>query len=326
METKLTLKSLSKQLKESIDLFICSASFEDRCFSVAQNISKSAKKTKKIVIFYNTNEYNQIIINSGKLFDLFGNRAQKIDLQSDNPISNVSKIIKYFSEFFSTNKKPKNILLDSTTFTHETLLIIIRILLFNKESINNIFITYVSAECYSFNESKPENKWLSAGIKQIRSVVGYPGQLSPARDYHLIILFGFESERTKKLIEEYEFSRISIAFGNRNESINDEHRELNHTRHKDLLSQYPIAEDFDISLTDPISAKNKILEQSLKFSNYNTIVAPMNNKISTIGAALAAVENPKIQLIYAQPITYNYTSYSKPKDECYLFSILHPNT
>jgi hypothetical protein len=44
----------------------------------------------------------------------------------------------------------------------------------------------------------------------------------------------------------------------------------------------------------------------------------MNTKISTIGSALAALEEEAIQLCYAQPLQYNYKSYSTPGNTCYL--------
>ncbi|MDP2644327.1 MAG: hypothetical protein Q8P24_05265, partial [Desulfobacterales bacterium] len=39
-------------------------------------------------------------------------------------------------------------------------------------------------------------------------------------------------------------------------------------------------------------------------------VAPMNTKLSTVGAALASFENSEIQVCYAQADYYNYHGYS----------------
>ena len=50
----------------------------------------------------------------------------------------------------------------------------------------------------------------------------------------------------------------------------------------------------------------------------NTVIAPMNNKISTVGAALAALKNPNIQISYAQADIYNVVGYSMPNDDYYL--------
>jgi hypothetical protein len=41
----------------------------------------------------------------------------------------------------------------------------------------------------------------------------------------------------------------------------------------------------------------------------------MNNKISTLGAGLAAFENPNIQLTYVQANQYNLVGYSEAGDD-----------
>ena len=47
----------------------------------------------------------------------------------------------------------------------------------------------------------------------------------------------------------------------------------------------------------------------------------MNNKISTIGVALATVDNPNIQIIYSKANEYNVTGYSRCSSEFILLKI-----
>ncbi len=42
-----------------------------------------------------------------------------------------------------------------------------------------------------------------------------------------------------------------------------------------------------------------------RFKDYNIVIAPMNKKISTIGAALLPLENTDIQLCYVPARYYN---------------------
>ena len=42
----------------------------------------------------------------------------------------------------------------------------------------------------------------------------------------------------------------------------------------------------------------------------NHIIVPLNTKLSTISAAIVALENKDIQLCYAVPEVYNYENYS----------------
>lgn len=317
MKNLIKLQEFKSVFNEKIDLFICSSSFEERCFSLP-NVIKDISPQQTLIIF-NKNEYQEIIYNADKIQVLFGKKTTKVAISSDEPIKSSQLINSSIEDVFK--KKIDNILLDATTFTHESLLVIIKLLYFRKDRFKKLFVGYVGANDYSLNEEKLEDKWLSNGIKEIRSVLGYPGSLSPARNYHLIILFGFELERTKKLIDESQFDRISIGFGYKGKSIQNKFQELNCDRHKELVKSYPLAEEFEISLIDPYEARDKILEQAQKYPNYNIIVAPMNNKISTVGASLAAIINPKIQIIYAKSVNYNVNGYSTPKDDCYIFEV-----
>ena len=47
----------------------------------------------------------------------------------------------------------------------------------------------------------------------------------------------------------------------------------------------------------------------------------MNTKLSTLGAALAAVERPEIQLCYARAIEYNESGYSTPSNQVTIFTM-----
>ena len=245
-------------------------------------------------------------------FELMGVEFKK-------PVDIIQKYNKYFSSIF--NRKLENIVLDITTFTHEGLLITLKYLKLYKEHYNNLHLVYVTAKEYSINESDIEKKWLSKGIKRINSVLGYPGNINPAKKNHLIILFGFEEERTFKLIQELDFDTISLGFGSSDDSIHYEHAKINQERHEVLFKIIPNADKFCFSLRDPLTAKQQISEHIAKYPNYNTVIAPMNNKLSTVGAALVSFEHPEIQLCYAKPKEYNIEGYSSPSDECYLMKL-----
>jgi len=299
------------------DYLFVSASFEQRSFIIPEII-----KNLPTIIFYNNNESSIIKTNATILSTSLENK-NIIELNTDDPIHNYLEIFNLINIIGSTNK-PINILLDSTTFTHETLLILIRLINFNSEKINSVYISYVGAREYSTNESDDE-KWLSKGIKEIRTVIGYPGFSDPTKKNHLIILFGFESERTKKIIDEYEFEYVSLGFANIKESIQVNHQKINCDRHTALVKEYK-SDQFEFSLIDSNHVKQQLLDyiNLQKFADMNTVIAPMNNKISTIGAGLAAIENPNIQITYAKPNIYNISGYSEPNDDIY-FGLLDFN-
>jgi hypothetical protein len=94
-----------------------------------------------------------------------------------------------------------------------------------------------------------------------------------------------------------------------------------HTFYRRLVEKYRGVSEFQFACLDPVVTKDAIERQVARSSAYNTIVAPLNTKVSTLGVALAAFENDSIQLCYAPVEQYNLDSYSRPSDDCLVFQI-----
>lgn len=305
-------------LQKDINIFISSSSFEDRCFAIANKISSINLHHNIVcrVIDFD----NKIIDNSELLIKKVISKESKIiDLKISDPVFTFLELTKSLIPLFSD--EPKQIAIDITTFTHEGLLIIFRILMDHKRECDKLYFCYNGAKTYSGNEDERDNKWLTKGVKDVRSIIGYPGYSDPSNKNHLIILFGFERERTIRLIDEFEYDIVSLAFAKEEDSVHSDHQKINEERHNEILSLNSNASIFNITLTDPIKAKNEILDYVSKFENHNVVLAPMNNKVSTIGAGLAALENKSIQLCYLQANQYNTAGYSEPGDDFYISEI-----
>ena len=296
-----------------VDLFISAISFEERCFSFIDSIPN--QNFGQIWFTYNDNEKEFYMANLDRV-KTYSN-SKLIAFSTDDPLVTGKAVL----ESFQNLKSIKNLLVDVSTFTHEGLLILFRFIELFKEKFENVFIVYVGANAYSINEEKDEDKWLSKGTKTIRSVLGYPGILNPSQKNHLIILFGFEIERTSKLIEDFEFDKVSIGIGPEQESIGQNHYFINRERHIDLIRSFPFAETFEFSLVDPFDTQKQIQEQIEKYPGYNVVITPLNNKVSTVGAALVGFSDPKVQICYVRAHEYNYKAYSKPSDDCYFYQI-----
>ena len=317
---KIKLIDIKNELNDRIDVFICSSSFDkQRCFAIPEQVAQLNIQDKLIFFIKDLNP--EICQNAEDLKNLLGSDAVGIDIEISDTMSKLKRMSTSLDKVIDKSKQ-QNFLVDITTFTHEGLLILFKLLQLklNKKNNDKLFLCYNGAESYSYNEENPEDKWLSKGIKSIRSILGYPGLFDPSKKNHLVVLFGFEDERTKRLIDIFEYETVSLAFGSKNESIASDHQKLNESRHNELLRVYPNANKFEISLIDAYKTKDQILSY-LESSDDNIVIAPMNNKISTIGAGLAAMEKPEYQLCYVTSNQYNFEAYSMPSDECYLFEI-----
>jgi len=315
------LSGLSSMLWLPVDVFMCCACFEDRCRSVADVIEPES--IERAFIAENMNLSRYVDKNADYLRNRFGQKTVEVPIDSGIPLQTADTLIDRFEEL--RDDYPLNFLVDITTFTHESLLILIKILhqeiQHNQE--NTVTIVYTSAKEYDSPRRK-EDKWLSKGICDIRSVLGYPGEIVPSRKTHLIVLVGYEHERAAKLIEVFEPNAISLGYGKRGSSPEGSHYDVN-AHFKKLVEKtaavYGTIDDFEFACNNPLDAKETILGCIQVTDDYNHVIAPMNTKISTLASALLALADDKIQLCYAQAALYNYENYSIPGDTCYLLDL-----
>jgi hypothetical protein len=217
--------------------------------------------------------------------------------------------------------EPQRFLVDITTFTRESLLMLVRCLKWAAKKSDTIEFIYAHAKEYSVGDPQ-KDKWLSKGIREVRSVLGFPGDLLPSRRSHLIILVGFESERALSLIRECEPAAISLGLADESEIGTQPHQGTNVYTIQRLKSILGNVDEFTFKAYDPEETRAVLQSQVRKMQAHNTIIAPMNTKISTLGAALLGLDDPSIQLCYAQANIYNYKKYSIPGDDYYLVKLV----
>ena len=69
---------------------------------------------------------------------------------------------------------------------------------------------------------------------------------------------------------------------------------------------------FSFSCVDPYEARDAVLSEAARLSGFNTVLCPMNTKVSTVGVGLAALKDPRLQVVYAAAEEYNEIGYSSP--------------
>ena len=308
------LASLRANVPGPQDLFICSASFERRCLSIAEHLDET--RVGYVLIAHNRSFRDVVDGNLRFLQKRFAGKESTLVVDSADPVLTTTNVVQAVGE--QRARGPRRILIDITAFTHETLLILFRVCsqVFDEASV--VDFLYTPAREYSIGD-KPGDKWLSKGISEVRSVMGYPGGFAPSRDTHLIVLAGFEDYRALSLIQELEPSLVSIGYGDRAEVSTRPHQVTNETKVERIRSVLGSVETFVFSCYDALSAEEAIRKQVRgRDHQYNTILAPMNTKLSTLGAARVALRDEAIQICYAQADIYNYRNYSRPGDDYYV--------
>lgn len=320
--SKYSVSSLqSLESSKEIDLFLSCLSFEERCTIIP--LALNSNEIKNNLFFINKPTSIDLDLktrNATTIKDHLG-KINTIELVKDDPLE-TARII-YSSLLANNFKSRKKILIDITTFTHESLLILIRIITHMASSNQSIYLAYNPAKEYAPTISNDKDKWLSKGVKEIRTVLGYPGVFEPRKEFHLIILAGMEFERTGKLIESFEPSLLSLGFPTEKGSPAFSAFKKNLDEYQKILSVYhsDMIKLFEFSAYDPIKSKEMIFDHYKKYLDYNTVIAPMNNKLSTVAVGLLSIQETKIQLCYPLPNIHNM-DYSKSGSDIYIHRLL----
>ncbi len=309
-------ESLSKTTKIDTEVFICCASFEQRCLSIAQKVDTSVIKRAIICTFDDSCPYVENNLKS--LCELFRENGKVITLKKDSPLENYDKLY----DILQSLKGYKTII-DISTFTREMFLICFQLfkqLDFNREQIS---ICYNPSSVYSniTNLDDFDKIWLSKGVNEIRSILGFSGSPSTIKRNLLIVLAGFEMERAQILIDSFEPAVLYLGKAPAKFSNSVELSKINDANVSRLLAVYPNAFPFEFSCVDlglTIDQITKIIEQNQE--QYNIIISPMNNKVSTLAVASIAFKYPDIQICYASANMYNISEYSRPSDNVLWFN------
>jgi hypothetical protein len=314
---KIKISEINSALPSRVSLLICSGSFEERWYQIAKNINTD--RLANIVILnkgYEGPSWNKGL---NELNELHRGKFEILDIPCE-PM----EIWKIFSSAILPTIKQQTFLtlIDITTLTHETVVMFVSLIKAEKLS-EKVILGYAGAKAYFVSDDK-DDWWLSRGVKDIRSILGFPGLVRPSKKSHLIILVGFETERAKELIIQYE--PISISLGIGIEPYSQEFYEKNRWFKEQLQmfivgSSVKTISEFQFSCSDFGSAKSAVLLEASKFSDLNVTIAPMNTKVSTVAVACAAMENEALKLCYVEPLEYNKEYYSSPGDSLTIIEI-----
>lgn len=166
-------------------ILICYASFEERGAKIPLAINR--EKIQKAIVFRSKGNYDEEIYKV--ISNHFEKSIESVELNINKPVDTARTMTKTFKKIIESGSD-LDLIIDITTFTHETLLMMLRIIENNKDTFSSVKCLYNGADRYS--EGDPlEDVWLSKGCQDVRNVIGYPGIFRPSVSNVLIILTGF---------------------------------------------------------------------------------------------------------------------------------------
>jgi hypothetical protein len=307
MVIKQKITDLRNAFEDNVDYLLTCASFEDRCLTIVEGIEDN--KINNVLMFYVKQFAKHSLENRNKIKSLYKNKVQELPYSHDKPTDFADILLDKLEEITG-----KSLVVDISTFPRESLLILIKFFDVHSTKFKSINLLYRAAEV---------NQTLSKGIVDVRSILGYMGDIDTNKPLHLIVMNGFEFERAKYIIDIFEPDYISIGCGSQLGSINIELHNKNVEFTKKLIACYPKDNIslFEHSLQEPELTRDTLLEVVNSKPSCNSVIAPLNNKLSTIGAGLAAIKKPSVQLCYTQAADYNL-NYSKNLDDVYIYKLI----
>ncbi len=297
------------------DIFLVCASFEPRSSVARQYLAKSYRAKRGIIYvnkeFLNSSQ-NDTRKNLKRLKSILRPRCDELVVAEGSWLDATQQLASLKKVLLTKElraDKATSITIDVTTFNREALIVAIALLRSHLNS-STIRTVYVSPE--------DMGDWLSSGFRDIRNVIGFSGIQNPSRPTSLVILSGFEPERTSKIIEIHEPSKVFLGIGNppteekflprnvleQQKSALARQDKLTLSRQKTLRFDFP-ANDIGACHIALEGLVSELVKES------NVVLAPMSSKLSTLSAYLVAEHHPEVQITYCLPGQYNTKDYSK---------------
>lgn len=324
MTTKLSYPEFRLHEAGAASHLVCSASFEARAQKIPLLFRSQALQHSYVL----HNEENHRVESSRRqLVGILEGTVQSIGVFGSDPIRSADVIAEVVKDLAQV--EGKHIFIDISTMMRETMLMVLGLLHLHHPEYDQVWIGYNSAgypqaeglggDDVGRDANLPV---LSYGVSDVRSVVGYPGDIDLSGDRHLLILMGFEVSRAEGIIYAKDPAFLSIGVGAIGHSTSSRNAKLNRHFADQLRSRYtgPVRE-FNIYPDDAELTAKAIESEISSVGLGKPILSAMNTKVTACGAAIAAWRDPSIELVYAQPALYNHKDYSQPTDELYLFRL-----
>jgi len=282
------------------DLFICCASFEERCLSSALRMGIDYRTNFAIIFVIEEPLYKkQVDTNLYRLQSELGKRTSKgifvISCQKENPIDGINQLKNIWKKCQPRNPEEPFITIDISGFTKIYLLELLHYLVIEL----NLGIPRLLHTTQTYLPTK-----LTRGVEQITTIPNFFGSVSWEKQTVLVLLLGFEPERSLAVWKHFNPTKTVALITNPPRHSNLDYLRYARENNTYLLSQ-PSVEILDVPADNPYAVKN-VLETIYNDNreSFNMVIGPFGTKPQTVGVFLFCLEHPKVQVIYSFPIKY----------------------
>jgi hypothetical protein len=282
------------------DLFICFASFEERCLSITAKMGADFL-TKFAVIFVAEEPLykKQVEHNMFRLQTELRKKTTEgifvISCQRENPIEGINQLGDVLRQCRLKADEGPFITIDISGFTKIYLLELLHYLAADK----NLGIPRLLHTTQRYLPTK-----LTRGIEQITTIPNFYGSPSLEKETVLILLIGFEPERALAVWKQFNPARAIALITNPPRYGNPDYLKYAQQNNADLLSK-PSVEVRDVPADNPYAVKNVLaaIHEETK-NSFNMVIGPFGTKPQVVGVFLFCLEHHQAQVVYSFPASY----------------------
>lgn len=284
----------------SDDLFICCASFEDRCVSSTSKMGADFRIRFAVIFVIEEPLYKkQIDHNLFRLQSELGKRTAEgifvISCQRESPTDGINQLKNIWERCKPKNPEEPFITIDISGFTKIYLLELLYYLVIEL----NLGIPRLLHTTQTYLATR-----LTQGVEQITTVPHFFGITSLEKQTLLVLLLGFEPERSLAVWKHFNPAKTIALITNPPRFGNLDYLKYAQENNSYLLSQ-PSIEARNVLADNPYVVKN-VLEaiHNEARGSYNMVIGPFGTKPQAVGVFLFCLEHPKVQVVYSFPVKY----------------------
>lgn len=282
------------------DLFICCASFEERSVSSIAKMGADFRTRFAVIFAVEETLYKKEV--SHNLFRLQSELKKRsaegifvISCQKENPVEGITQLKNVWSQCQPRSNEGPFITIDISGFTKIYLLELLHYLVIDL----NLGIPRMLHTTQKYLPTK-----LTRGVDQITTIPNFFGSPSLEKETILILLLGFEPERSLAVWKQFNPSKTIALITDPPRYGNLDYVKYAQGNNSFLLSQ-PSVEVRNVPADNPYAVRNA-LEAIYKDTrgSFNMVIGPFGTKPQVVGVFLFYLEYPKAQVVYSFPAQY----------------------
>lgn len=268
-------------------------SWEDRCFLGLKEDYKRFNQTAKVIVFANKWSVDDDSVNKERIIGLCSKKGVQVEfvlLNYNDPISSWKNISTVIDQHSDSLKKP---VIDITTLPREISWLLFY---FIRKHTSRISYLYHSPKDYS-------SDWISKEPEAPRLLLKHSGISDLNKSTAILLITGFDSVRTRKLVEYYEPKMVLLGIQT-GSSFNNKTRNSKGIHSESIRAQTNV-QTFSIDAFSKDHGLSTINQKLKALNNFNVIACSQGPKLSLVSLYRSYLSNPEIALCYVPSRLYN---------------------